>query len=116
MPPPHESPGLEPFRRQLQELDARSRRRSLAPRSGVDFSSNDYLGLAGCARLREALAAALARGTPVGATGSRPLRGNAPEHEELEAAAARFFGVERRCTSAAVMPPTMRCCSRFPQH
>lgn len=61
----------------------------------MDFSSNDYLGLAGCTRLREALVAALARGTPVGATGSRLLRGNAPEHEELEAAATRFFNTER---------------------
>lgn len=95
MPPQHEFTGLAPFRRQLEDLSAQSRRRSLSPRSGVDFSSNDYLGLASCARLREAMAAALASGTPVGATGSRLLRGNAPEHEELEAAAARFFGVER---------------------
>jgi 8-amino-7-oxononanoate synthase len=37
---------------------------------------------------------ALARGVPVGSGGSRLLRGNAPEHEALEADAARFFGTE----------------------
>lgn len=87
--------GLAPFDHQLGDLAAQSRRRALSPRAGVDFSSNDYLGLANCARLRKAVGEALARGTPVGATGSRLLRGNAPEHEELEAFAARFFGAER---------------------
>jgi len=71
-----------------------SRRRALSVRTGVDLSSNDYLGLANCQRLRKAVGEALARGTPVGATGSRLLRGNASEHEELEAFAAQFFGVE----------------------
>src|ERR1700728_922491 len=45
----------------------------------------------GCAKLlrlrREA-------GTPIGAGGSRLLRGNCAEHESLEAEAARFFGAE----------------------
>lgn len=89
------SAGLAPYRAALDELAAKSRLRSLAARTGVDFTSNDYLGLAGCERLRAALAAALARGTPVGAGGSRLLRGNAAEHEELEAAAAAFFRAER---------------------
>jgi 8-amino-7-oxononanoate synthase len=44
--------------------------------------------------LAEAIAAALARGVPVGAGGSRLLRGNDPEHEALEDDAARFFGAE----------------------
>ncbi|QND69708.1 8-amino-7-oxononanoate synthase (plasmid) [Mesorhizobium loti] len=79
----------------LQGLARRDRLRTLAPRAGLDFSSNDYLGLAASRRLGEAVAAAIARGTPVGATGSRLLRGNAPEHEQLEADAAAFFGTER---------------------
>ncbi|MCV3211348.1 8-amino-7-oxononanoate synthase [Mesorhizobium sp. YC-39] len=79
----------------LQGLERRDRLRTLSPRAGLDFSSNDYLGLAASRRLGEAVAAAIARGTPVGATGSRLLRGNAPEHEELEADAAAFFGAER---------------------
>jgi 8-amino-7-oxononanoate synthase len=78
----------------LDRLTQQERRRALAPRRGVDFSSNDYLKLAGSARLRGAVAAALDRGVAVGSGGSRLLRGNAPEHEALEAAAARFFGTE----------------------
>ncbi|MER8994603.1 8-amino-7-oxononanoate synthase [Mesorhizobium sp. M0678] len=79
----------------LQGLARKDRLRTLKPRAGLDFSSNDYLGLAASKRLGEAVAAAIARGTPVGATGSRLLRGNAPEHEQLEADAAAFFGADR---------------------
>ncbi len=43
----------------------------------------------------DAVASALANGTPVGATGSRLLRGNNHEHEALEEKAAKFFGAER---------------------
>ncbi len=63
-------------------------------RAGRDFSSNDYLGLAGSPRLAAAVAEAIGRGVPVGSGGSRLLRGNHPEHEALEAEAAAFFGSE----------------------
>ena len=78
----------------LSGLAARSRLRALAPRRGVDFASNDYLGLAESPLLRDAATDALARGVPVGSGGSRLLRGNHPEHEALEAEAASFFGAE----------------------
>jgi 8-amino-7-oxononanoate synthase len=78
----------------LERLLAQNRLRSLAPRRGLDFSSNDYLGLASSQRLAGAIARALEGDTPVGAGGSRLLRGNAPEHEELEARAAAFFHAE----------------------
>lgn len=42
----------------------------------------------------DAASVALARGVPLGAGGSRLLRGNHPEHEALEEEAARFFGSE----------------------
>ncbi|MER9959325.1 aminotransferase class I/II-fold pyridoxal phosphate-dependent enzyme, partial [Mesorhizobium australicum] len=79
----------------LKRLARKDRLRTLSPRAGLDFSSNDYLGLASSRRLGDAVVAAIARGTPVGATGSRLLRGNAPEHEQLEADAAAFFGADR---------------------
>jgi 8-amino-7-oxononanoate synthase len=79
----------------LSHLDEEGRRRALAPPRGIDFTSNDYLGLAGSPRLKAAFVAALERGVPVGAGGSRLLRGNHPEHEALEAEAAAFFGSER---------------------
>lgn len=76
----------------LRQLADRARLRSLQPRAGLDFSSNDYLGLADAPRLRDGVAAALARGVAIGSGGSRLLRGNDPEHEALEAEAAAFFG------------------------
>ena len=80
--------------RALAALARRGRLRALIPASGLDFTSNDYLGLAASAQLREAARDALARGVPVGAGGSRLLRGNHAEHEALEAEAAAFFGAE----------------------
>jgi len=87
--------GLAFYQAALDDLAESSRLRALAPRQGLDFSSNDYLGLAGSPRLGRAVTAAIARGTPVGAGGSRLLRGNTPEHEALEAQAAAFFRAER---------------------
>jgi 8-amino-7-oxononanoate synthase len=79
----------------LAGLERKERLRTLMGRDGADFSSNDYLGFAGSTRLAMAVHAALQRGVPVGAGGSRLLRGNHPEHEALEAVAAAFFGAER---------------------
>lgn len=81
----------EPFRSQLSALEQRGRLRRLMPRAGRDFASNDYLGLAGDPIIGQAVADAVGRGVPVGSGGSRLLRGNAPEHEGLEAKAADFF-------------------------
>ena len=75
-------------------LSAVGRRRSLGGPGGKDFASNDYLGLAQSLELREAAMDAVNRGVPVGAGGSRLLRGNHAEHEALEFAAAAFFGAE----------------------
>ncbi len=65
----------------LQRLSAEGKARSLRMPAGIDFSSNDYLGLAGSSRLSHAIADALVRGVPVGSGGSRLLRGNHCEHE-----------------------------------
>src|SRR4051812_31471832 len=78
----------------LDALTRRHRRRTLVPRTGYDFASNDYLGLAGSAEMRAIVADALARGVPIGAGGSRLLRGNHEEHEALETEAAQWFGSE----------------------
>lgn len=56
----------------------------------VDFSSNDYLGLSTDARVHSAMRAALDSGG-IGATASRLIAGNHPEHEALEEELARFF-------------------------
>lgn len=85
----------------LAALAAENRRRALAPRAGIDFASNDYLGLAGSYLLNQALAEGLRRGIPAGSGGSRLLRGNHDEHEALETHAARHYGAE-----AALFFPT----------
>ena len=62
-------------------------------RAAVDFSSNDYLGLAGDPRIANAIAAALAReGT--GAAAARLISGTNELHEQLERALAAFKGTE----------------------
>lgn len=78
----------------LAALERDGRLRSLMPAAGIDFVSNDYLALAHAPRMKNAVIAAIQSGTPVGAGGSRLLRGNCEEHEQLENEAARFFKAE----------------------
>lgn len=85
---------LRPQADDLGRLAAQSRQRRLLSQAGVDFASNDYLGLAASGLLAEAAREALDRGVPIGSGGSRLLRGNHPEHEALEAEAATYFGSE----------------------
>jgi 8-amino-7-oxononanoate synthase len=106
---------LERFRADLAGLAARDRLRALAPRAGLDFASNDYLALAESRELSEAAAAALTRGVPVGAGGSRLLRGNHPEHEALEEEAARFFRAERALFFGAGFSANEALLSTLPQ-
>ncbi|CAN5141271.1 8-amino-7-oxononanoate synthase [soil metagenome] len=87
-------PPLAALSRRITALEARGRGRVLSTREGLDFASNDYLGLAHDPAIAAAIADAAARGVPAGSGGSRLLRGNAPEHEALEKKAAAFFGAE----------------------
>jgi len=83
-----------PQRAQLAAIAAENRLRRLSPNQGLDFASNDYLGLARSAGLRDAVADGIAAGLPIGSGGSRLLRGNHHEHELLEQDAAEHFGSE----------------------
>src|SRR5215475_1247255 len=78
----------------LQLLEERHQRRSLAEIAGVSFCSNDYLGLAEHAGLREAVVRALESGARAGATGSRLLSGQTASWQELEEEFAKFAGTE----------------------
>jgi 8-amino-7-oxononanoate synthase len=80
--------------RALDALARRGRHRVLQSPAGADIASNDYLGLAASRELKDAARAALEREVPIGAGGSRLLRGNHREHEALEAEAAAFFGAQ----------------------
>ena len=96
----------EPFAEQLQALRARSLDRHLreissaqgpeveiAGRRFINFSSNDYLGLANDPRLREAATSAIGEfGVGVGA--SRLISGTQSPHLRLEGALAKWKGTE----------------------
>lgn len=99
----------------LSGLDRKGRRRELVVGGGMDFTSNDYLALAGSPRLKAAIAAAIERGVPVGSGGSRLLRGNHEEHEALEAEAATFFGVPRTLFFASGYAANAALFSTLPQ-
>src|SRR5262245_38439532 len=82
------------FRDKLSQLQAKDRYRSLRQAQGIDFTSNDYLGLRTHPELRAAGIAALEDGIDLGSGGSRLLRGHTEAHEELENFAADYFGCE----------------------
>jgi len=78
----------------LRKLEEQHQRRSLEEIRGVNFCSNDYLGLAERPELREALVEALQGGVRAGATGSRLLSGQVESWRELEEEFALFAGTE----------------------
>src|SRR5262245_42927608 len=79
---------------ELESLASQSQLRRLELFDGVDFSSNDYLGLSTDQRLRDAVASAFAANAPVGSTGSRLLSGNSAAWQDLETELAQFCGSE----------------------
>lgn len=99
----------------LATLGEKARLRSLAPRRGTDFASNDYLAMSSSPRLAAAVQEAIARGVPLGSGGSRLLRGNDPEHELLEEEAARFFGSESALFFSAGYAANVALLSTLPQ-
>lgn len=103
------------YEQALEALNRRGRLRKLEGRAGIDFTSNDYLGLAESSELTQALQEALARGVPVGAGGSRLLRGNHPEHEALEEEACAFFGAESALFFGAGFAANAALISTLPQ-
>lgn len=99
----------------LAALGEKARLRSLTPRRGIDFASNDYLAMSSSPRLAAAVQEAIARGVPLGSGGSRLLRGNDPEHELLEEDAARFFGSESALFFSAGYAANVALLSTLPQ-
>lgn len=99
----------------LEQLRQRNRLRALSHDTGADFTSNDYLGLAASTAMGAALMAAIERGLPVGAGGSRLLRGNHAEHETLEEEAAVFFRCERMLYFGSGYAANLAVLSTLPQ-
>jgi 8-amino-7-oxononanoate synthase len=78
----------------LNALDREGLRRTLRPPSGVDLSSNDYLGLARHPLIRQRMAAAICE-EGAGSTGSRLLRGERECFRAVERRFAEFKRAER---------------------
>jgi 8-amino-7-oxononanoate synthase len=78
----------------LHSLRAAGLIRHLHPPAGLDFSSNDYLGLARDPRVVDALAEAVRR-EGCGSTGSRLLRGEREAFAAVERRFAAFKGASR---------------------
>ncbi len=83
----------ESLDQRLDRLSESFQRRSLAPRVGIDFSSNDYLGLSQDTALRKRILLRM-QDVESGASGSRLLRGQIPLFNEVEENLARFSGGE----------------------
>ena len=86
-----------PWSRRLAALaearTARGRAREIAEPRGLDFCSNDYLGLRKDPRVVEASAQA-ARAFGAGSGAARLLRGTSPLHDALESDLAQWKGAE----------------------
>ena len=91
---------LEELRSEAAARKDQGLERELRGPSGVDFSSNDYLGLAADTELRKRVLDRLEEG-PLTAPSSRLLRGQTERHRQLEERLARFKGTE-----AALIFPT----------
>ncbi|MEZ4272440.1 MAG: dethiobiotin synthase [Myxococcota bacterium] len=77
----------------LQERQVQGLMRDLAFPQGIDFTSNDYLGLSRHEEVARAAHQAIER-WGVGAPASRLLRGHLPVHDAAEQAAAAWVGSE----------------------
>jgi 8-amino-7-oxononanoate synthase len=86
-------PLLRSVREALARLDAKAERRTIARPEGVDFASNDYLGLRDDPRVCRAAAAAIEE-FGFGAGAARLLRGDHPAHRALEERFAAWQGTE----------------------
>src|SRR5712664_737135 len=81
--------------RELRRVDSpQSARISLGGRTFLNFSSNDYLGLANHPVLKEAAVQAIER-FGAGSGASRLICGSLAPHGELEQALAQFKGTQR---------------------
>lgn len=78
----------------IAKIKAENNYRELKFAQGVDFSSNDYLGLANHPQIKAAVINYLNSGGTVGSGGARLLTGNKKEHQELEEFAADYFNKE----------------------
>jgi 8-amino-7-oxononanoate synthase len=98
----------------LASIDTEGLRRKLRPPAGIDFCSNDYLGLADHPLLKRRMAdAVMAEG--VGSTGSRLLRGERSSFARVERQFARFKGAERSLYFSSGYLANLAVLTTFPE-
>jgi 8-amino-7-oxononanoate synthase len=79
---------------ELSELESRAELRQLQMVHGIDFSSNDYLGLSTDARMKQAIAEGVHYATRIASTGSRLLSGQSDSWTLAEQDFAKWVGTE----------------------
>lgn len=95
---------LQELEEELEKIRSQNLYRSLTDPQGLDFCSNDYLGLSRDPSFRAAILEKLEQATgleQVSSPASRLLRGNTPRHQALERRLSGFKGTE-----AALVFPT----------
>jgi 7-keto-8-aminopelargonate synthetase-like enzyme len=85
---------LQEVESRLEELRLQDQYRQLTVASGLDFSSNDYLGLSQDPAFRAAILDRVSRCSPLTSPSSRLLAGNTHFHLELEQRLSRLKGSE----------------------
>ena len=98
----------------MRALDDQGLRRTLRPPSGIDLSSNDYLGLANHPRLKAGMIVAVAR-DGVGSTGSRLLRGHRDSFTAIERRFADFKGTGRSLYFSSGYLANLAVLTTFPE-
>ena len=86
-------PWMDRLARALRDRKASDRQRRITPASGLDFCSNDYLGLRHDSRLAQAASEA-AHEYGSGSGAARLLRGTTPLHDALEKSLAAWKACE----------------------
>ena len=95
---------LQELEEELEKIRSQNLYRTLTDPQGLDFCSNDYLGLSRDPSFRAAILEKLEQATgreQVSSPASRLLRGNTPRHQALERRLSSFKGTE-----AALVFPT----------
>src|SRR6202051_4681783 len=79
---------------ELSDLETRAELRHLEAVQGIDFSSNDYLGLATDPRMKQAILEGVSSALRIASTGSRLLSGHNEVWTLLELEFARWVGAD----------------------
>lgn len=75
----------------IEKLKSEQQYRELKRYTGIDFISNDYLGIVSRSMLQDYMVEPVMSNIPLGSTGSRLLTGNTKYHEEYEAYFTDYF-------------------------